>query len=120
MAFSDPTAVTIAAVAKNLVRIDSGRMQSEYFLAETTQSFRLYIRSADLKKELDGRYKTRHNLTLIQTIFATSTTPEITRKATFTIEHYAGDDPAAYDDVGIAVAAMVTAGNVVKLNNYES
>lgn len=120
MAFSDPLVVTINAVAKNLVRIDNGRLSSEYFLNETTQSFRAFIRSQDLKKEADGRYKVRHNITLRQTIFATSTTPELVRQSSMTIDHYAGDDPAAFDDGAIAVAAMITAPNVVKLNNYES
>lgn len=120
MAFSDPLSVTIAAVAKNLVRIDSGRQASEYFLNETTQAFRAFIRSQDLKKEVDGRHRVRHNITLQQTIYATVSTPELVRKSSMTLEHYAGDDPAAFDDVGIAVAAMITAPNVVKLNNYES
>lgn len=120
MAFADPLPFTIAAVTKNLVRIDSGRMQSEYYLAEATQSFRAYIRSSDLKKESDGRFKIRRNITFIHTVFATPTASELVRKSTFSIEHYAGDDPAVFDDGAIAVAAMITAGNVVKLNNYES
>lgn len=120
MAFTDPQAVTINAVAKNLVRIDSGKGISEYRLVESLQSFSLFIRSIELKKEVDGRKKWRHNISLRQTVFATLTTPELMREASMTITHYAGDDPATYDDIAIAVAGMVTAGNVLKLNNFES
>lgn len=120
MAFVDPTPITIAGATKNLVRVDSGKYASEYFLAEATQSFRMFIRSADLKTEADGRRKVRHNISIRQTIFATSTTAEVVRTASLTIEHYAGDDVTAYDDVALAVASLATAGNIAKLNNYES
>ncbi len=120
MAFSDPQVVTIAAAAKNLARIDSGKGYSEYYLGEATQSFSMFIRSAKLKYESDGRRKFRHNISLRQTVFATVSTPEVIREASFTITRYEGDDPAAFDDVGLAIAAIVTAPNVVKLNNFES
>lgn len=120
MAFADPTPITIAAATKNLVRVDSGKYASEYFLAEATQSFRMLIRSSDLKAEADGRRKVRHNISLRQTIFATSTTAEMVRTASLTIEHYAGDDVTAYDDVALAVCTLASAANIAKLNNYES
>lgn len=120
MAFTDPMPVTIAAATKNLVRVDSGKFSSEYRLVEATQSFQMLIRNTDLKVETDGRRKQRHNISLRQTIFATSTTPEVTRTCSFTIENYAGDDVTAYDDVAIAVGALATAANILKLNNFES
>lgn len=120
MAFADPTPVTVNALVKNLVRVDSGRYQSEYFLAEALQTFRMYIRSSDLKLEADGRRKTRHNISLQQTVLATITIPQVVRTASLTVEHYEGDDVTAYDDIVIAVAAMATAVNIAKLNNKES
>lgn len=120
MAFADPLVVTIGGVGKNLPRIDSGRMSSEYYLGEATQSLRAFVRSQELKKESDGRVKARHNISLRHTVFATATTPELVRQSSVVIEHYVGDDPALFDDVALAVAGMVTAPNVVKLNNYES
>lgn len=120
MAFADPTPVTIGGVAKNLARVDTGKYASEYYLSEATQAFRLLIRSSDLKVEADGRRKVRHNLSLRQTIFATSSVGQIDRTASLTIEHYAGDDVTSFDDVVLAVAALATAGNIAKLNNYES
>lgn len=120
MAFADPTVVTIAGASKNLVRIDTGRFQSEYRLAEATQDFRLLVRNSELKIESDGRRKVRHNISLRQTVFATASTPEITRTASMTIEHYSSDDITLVDDVALAVAALTTVANVAKLGNFES
>lgn len=120
MAFADPLPITIAAATKNLVKVDSGKYTSEYLLAEATQSFRAIIRSQELKIEADGRKKARHNISIRQTIFATPVTGEVTRQASVTIEHYQGDDVTSYDDIVIALGGMLTAANVLKLNNFES
>lgn len=120
MSFADPMVVTIGGAAKNLPRVDSGKYTSEYFLAEAVQSFQCLIRSALLKVEADGRRKVRHNISLRQTVFATTTAAELVRTASSTIEHYAGDIVTDYDDVAIAVAAQMTAANIAKLNNLES
>lgn len=120
MAFADPTPVTIAAVVKNLVRIDSGKGQSEYRLSEATQSFQMFIRSTELKVETDGRRKWRHNISLRQTVFAVALIPEYIRDASVSLTHYSTDDITAADDVLIAIAGMCTAGNILKLNNFES
>jgi len=120
MAFADPLPITVNGATKNLVRIDTGKYLSEYYLGETAQAFSAVIRSADLKVEADGRRKTRHNLSIRQTIFATTTSPEIIRQASVTVEHYKGDDVTAFDDIAIAAGGMMTAANVAKLNNYES
>lgn len=120
MAFSDPITVTIGGAAKNLVRVDSGKYQSEYLLSEATTEYRMVIRSQNQKSEADGRYKVRHNISLTIRVFATPTTPEIIRRSSAVIEHYAGDDVTVYDDGAIAVAGLLTAANIAKLNNYES
>lgn len=120
MSLADPMVVTIAAVSKNLVRIDDGRYYSEYSLVEATQKFVAVVRTVELKAEADGRRKNRHTITLTQTIFATSTTPEIVRVGSMKMEHYENDDVTAWDDVVLAVAAQCTAPNIAKLNNKES
>nr|APG77063.1 hypothetical protein [Beihai levi-like virus 6] len=120
MAFTDPITVTIGGVAKDLVRINSGNRQSEYFLAETGNEYSLFIRSSDLNVEADGRQRVRHNMSLRHTVMATDTDPMLTRQASCTVEHYKGDDPVEFDDVALAIAGLTTAPNIVKLNNYES
>jgi hypothetical protein len=120
MAFADPTPVTLQAVVHNLVRIDSAKGQSEYSYTSATERVTAVIRNTSGKPDADGRVKERHTISLRQTIFATSTVPEYVRQASMTIENYFGDDVTAYDDVAIAVAALITAGNVAKLSNFES
>lgn len=120
MALADPMVVTIAAATKNLVRIDDGRYYSEYSLLETLQKFTAVVRTVDLKPEADGRKKSRHTITLTQTIFATATVPELVRVASIKMEHYENDDVTAWDDVVLAVAAQASAANIAKLNNKES
>lgn len=121
MSFADPQPVTIAAATKNLVRV-SGPTNgvSEYRLVEALQSFQMYIRSQNQKTEADGRRKVRHNISIRQTVFATATVGEITRDASVTLTHYEGDDITLVDDVFIAAGALCTAGNALKLNNFES
>lgn len=121
MAFADPIVTSlIGGAAKSLVRIDSGRFASEYRLVEATQEFKLLVRNTELKAEADGRKKVRHNISLLQTVFATSTTPEWVRSTGVTIQHYSGDDITLVDDIALAVAALVTVANVAKLANFES
>jgi len=121
MSFTDPVALTLAGATKNLVKIrPTGQFGSEYLLSEATQEFRLFIRTQELGLESDGRRKVRSNISLRWTVFATSTSAEITRQTSATFEHYKGDDVTAWDDTAIAVAGMMTAANMVKLNNYES
>lgn len=120
MAFADPLPLTIGGSLKNLVRIDSGKYMSEYLLSEATQEYRAVIRSQDLKEEVDGRRKVRHNISVTWTVFATATTSVLTRTASMSITHYKGDDATLFDDVAIANAGLITVTNVGKLNNYES
>lgn len=121
MSFTDPVPLTIAGGTKNLVRVrPSGQFGSEYLLSEATQEFRLFIRTQELAVESDKRRKVRHNISLRWTVFATSTTPEITRQTSSTVERYKGDVVTDWDDPFVAVASMMTAANAVKLNNYES
>lgn len=121
MAFSDPMVLTLDGVAKNLVRVDSFKYGAEYALAEATQAFSLFIRTqpALRKDKLTGRLVVRHNLTLRWTVFATATAPELIRQASYSIDHYVGDDVTKFDDPAIALAGLMTAPNIVKLNNGE-
>lgn len=120
MAFADPLVVTIGGVAKNLPRVDSGRFSSEYLLTEATQEIRVLIRNQRSKADASGRSRDRHNISLRHTLFATATTPVQVRTCSASVEHYTFDDVTAYDDSAIAVAAMLTAANMVKLSNFES
>lgn len=120
MAFADPIVVSLGGASKNLVRIDSGRFTSEYRLVEATQEFRLLIRNQELKAGADGRVKTRHNMSLRWVVYATATTPQWEREAQLTATKIAGDDITLWDDVILAISALGTAPNALKLANMES
>lgn len=120
MAFTDPLSFTLQGTARSLVRIDAGRGMSEYSYTDATYKATCLIRTTAGKPQADGRFKERHLISLRQTVFATATTPEQVRQCSVTIEHWSGDDVTAYDDLGIAVATMLTAPNILKLANYES
>lgn len=120
MAFTDPLALTIGGTARNLVRIDSARGSSEYMYSDALQRITAIIKNTTQKPGNDGRSKERHTISVRQVVFATVSAPELVRQAQATIEHYAGDDVTAYDDLAIAVAGLLTAPNVAKLANFES
>jgi len=121
MAFTDPLAVTLQGAALSLVRIDQARGAAEYSFTSNTQKVTAVIRSTTGKADkVTGRVRERHNISLRQEVFGTSTTPAWNRTASFTTEHYTGDDYTAWDDLAIALAGMLTAPNMLKLANFES
>ena len=78
--------VPVNAVNKVLKRIDSGTpYASEYHLKEATQSFTLYIRHSKSKATASKKSVDFHNMELVQTVFATATTPEVVRRAFITV-----------------------------------
>lgn len=120
MAFTDPLVVSIGGANKNLTRWNSDKGFSEYRLAETGQTISALIKSTEGKTDSYGQREVRHLMSIRQVIHATSTEPEKVRQAQITVTHVAGDDVTAWDDLAIAVATMATAGNMSKLNNFES
>ena len=118
MAFSDPQAVTVNAVAKSLVRINQDKYSSEYFLREATLEYGFKIRNTSFVKA--GVTIDRHNVEITQTVYATSTTPSIERKAYVVLENSRSDTPADAINLLKALADWLTVGNITKLINRES
>lgn len=98
MAFGTTITITVNAVAKILSKINQDSYGSEYLLRNPTDEFRLKIRhlkesgkkTAEILRGMD-----RHNIEFTQTIYATSTTPEIVRQVYAVIRVSPGDDPTA-------------------------
>lgn len=120
MSFADPLAVTINAVAKNLVCIDDGQYSSEYNLRSATDEIRLRIRNTSYKPKGSAVLVDRHNMELIQTVFATPTTPAYVRKAYFVFENGEGDTLTDPKYVALGLAGLITDANLTKLMNKES
>lgn len=118
MAFSDPIAVTVNAIAKSLVRINQDGYSSEYFLREATQEFTVKIRNTSFTR--NGQTIDRHNVELTQTVYATATVPALVRKAYSVIENSRSDSPGEAVYIGKALADFMSTANLTKLINRES
>lgn len=114
-------AITVNAVAKTLKRINQDKYSTEYYLREATQEFTVNIRHSQEAVLKDGTQFDRHNVELIQTVFATESAPARTRVTYMVIRNKRTDD---YTQVGygiVAVADLIkAAGNVPDLLDWVS
>jgi hypothetical protein len=118
MAFSDPVTVTINSVAKTLPRINQDKYGSEYFIREATQEFTLRLRNSTYGA--NGSTIDRHNAELVQTVYATPTTPAITRKSYITFDVGRADTDAGVLQTLNGFVAFLSSANLQKLLNRES
>lgn len=118
MAFSDPITVTINAVAKALVKIREDGYSSEYLLRETDRNIRMKIRQSTYVTA--GVKVNRHVVELSSVIYATSTSKEISRKASYMFEAPESDGDIGLRDFVLGHVGFLTQANVVKLINLES
>jgi hypothetical protein len=118
--FADPAVVTINAVAKNLVRINQDGYSSEYLLRSATDEYRLFIRNTSYLDKKLGVSFDRHNVEIVHTVFATSTTPTIRRKTYTVIENQIGDTLTDPRNVALGLFAFLTSAKIDQLMNQES
>jgi hypothetical protein len=116
----DTVSITVNAVAKTLAKINQDGYSSEYYLRETLQEFRMKIRHSKDRPAADGTVVDRHNVELTQTVYATSTTPEIIRRSYVVITNRYNDDATALGHLQAAVNGFMTTANVAKFANWES
>lgn len=118
--YADPQTITVNAVAKAMNRINSDNFASEYFLRNTLDEFRLKIRHSNYVDKTSKKIIDRHNVEFVQTVYATSTVPQIVRKAYVVFENERADgstEPLNFDSGFIA---WFTSPNITKLLNLES
>lgn len=127
MAFEATLDITINGVTKSLKRIRDDGYSSEYLLRSTIEEFRCFVRHSVLKPRKGAvvpallRDVERHNMEWVHRIFATSTTPEVTRRAYCVYEVAQGDDvTAAKNFVVGALAKSASAGLVDDMLNMLS
>lgn len=118
--FADPQPVTINAVVKNLVRINQDAYSSEYLLRSATDEIRLRIRNTTYRPKGGTNLVDRHNVELIQTVFATAVAPTYTRKMYTVLENQQGDSLDDPKKVALGLVGFLTDANITKLMNLES
>lgn len=117
----DTVSVTINSVAKTLVKINQDSYGAEYFLKEATKSFRLKVRhSTDKLKTGQTVPNDRHNLSFVETVFATLTTPEVKRESYATIVAPQTDLTADVVFSWLGLQAFMASANATKIVNWES
>lgn len=120
--FADTLTVTINAVPKVLNRLDDGNYSSEYRLREATGHYVLKIRNTTFQdKTRNGVKVERHNVELIETIFAVApATIDTKRKAFLTFEHDAIDVGTGPALLTKGLTGFFTDPNLARLVNYEA
>ena len=120
--FTDTITITINAVAKILNRVNQDGYGSEYFLRETTGSYRLKLRNSSYTDKTRGGIKVdRHNIEFVQTIFAVApATSNTIRKYYSVLENDQTDDVASDAKFAAGASAFQTEANFTKLLNWES
>lgn len=120
--FADTITITINSVAKVLSRINQDSYSSEYFLRETTQDFRLKLRNSTYTDKARGGKKIdRHNVELVQTIYAVSPAVYNTvHKAYAVFENEQGVAIVDSAKFTAGTYAFLTEANITKMLNFES
>ncbi|UJQ85909.1 MAG: putative coat protein [Garnievirus faecadaptatum] len=124
MAFTATFDLAINGVTKTLNRIRFDGYSSEYLKRTSTEEYRIFVRNSDVKSKKPDpllRGVERHNVEVVHRIFATSTTPELVRRAYTVFEHYAGDDQTAVSNFVVGSFADIgNAGIVADLLGWQA
>lgn len=109
--------IKIGTTDKILKRINQDNFATKYWLHEATQNLTVNIRHT--KETSKGLKFDRHNVEIIQEVFATATTPSITRSAYFVLRNSEHDDYDAAGLIGTSVADLLkVAGNMSDITSW--
>lgn len=114
--FGDTIDLTIDAVVETHVKINQDGYASEYLNRDSVSDIRIRIRHTKTNPRNGVQYD-RHNVEVVETVFATADTAEFQRKAYFVIEQLPSDGSTALME---ALATWASAANLAKLLNWES
>jgi ABC-type phosphate transport system substrate-binding protein len=116
--FSNTIVLTVNSVAKTLTKINQDSYASEYLLRDVLDSFRLKIRHSVAKRGLLSF--DRHNVEIVHTVYATTTTVEIVRKVYLVFEQDTADTVTF--EVKALADWLIASSNaaIVSLSNWES
>jgi len=117
---ADPFVLPHADGNVSCVKINNDAYSSEYSYRSATQQVRVKVRHSQTKGTAETPSKDRHNVEVVQTIFATAEAAEVSRKVYIVIEQAPNDTDVKLTDA-LADWLIATANaNVSKLLNWES
>lgn len=116
----DTITVTYNAVATTLNKINQDGYTSEYYKRGTLEDMRVYVRHSNERVVAGKPAYERHQVDLIRTVFATSTTPERVYQAYLTIRLQKGSDPDAAEYLVAALNGLDNATFIDKVVGWES
>ncbi|DAD52253.1 coat protein [ssRNA phage SRR6960507_12] len=120
MTIPNPLVVTVNGAAKNLPRINQDSYGSEYYLEETSQSFRVKIRHSKETPRKDGVQYDRHNVELTQTIFAVGAVPEYSFTTYVVIRHDKNVSTSFLGYLQVALNGLMLAPFVTDLKGWQN
>ncbi|UJQ85556.1 MAG: putative coat protein [Gulmivirus nemorishabitans] len=120
MAIPNPLVITVNAVAKNLPRINQDGYGSEYYLLDTTESYRVKIRHSKESVQKDGSQFDRHNVELTHTVFGTSGNPDVVFQTYAVLRNTSLSTTTAMGHVQGALNGLLTAGFVSDLKGWQN
>jgi hypothetical protein len=105
----------------SLRRVNQDGFSSEYLFGDATSEYRLKIRhtKTNVTASRPIAYN-RHNLEVVQTIFAAGDVPQYERKFYFVLEHKPGDTSVALADAVCDKAIATSNALLVALLQWES
>lgn len=112
------TTITINAVAKVLNRRGQDNSSAWYYLKEADREFTLNVRHSQSTRQ--GVKYDRHNVELIELVFATPTTPSVERKQYVTFENLRSDDFTNTQRTVSGLLSALDAATVTQLLSFVS
>lgn len=102
------------------VRINQDGYTSEYLLKQSLSEFRIRVRHSEVKATATRPKYDRHNVEVVETVYATATADEFYRKVYFVIECLPGDEANIDLDAFGLAEWLKTGTNLSQLLGWES
>lgn len=120
-AFGDTMTINVGALSKVLTKINGpNNYASEYLLKESTQQFRARVRHTQTGGKAGAPLYDRHNVEIVQTIYATETVAEFSRKVYIVIEQLPTDENIELADALADFCIANTGEALDELNEWKS
>lgn len=118
MAMTDPLVLTLARGSTSCVRVNQDKYSSEYRFNDSVSLVNVFVRHS--QRTINGLVYDRHNIEVLETIYATSTVPQYTRKSYLVTEQLSSDTSIVNTTGLMSGLTASTNALLIKLFNWES